>query len=87
MLFGILYNVSYRIVGGGEQDDDDLRHIVVSTTRPETIPGDVAIAVHPNDSRYSVIENKNFFSPPRNSFIRKLLGDMLKILFLVLIYQ
>lgn len=27
--------------------------IVVSTTRPETICGDVAIAVHPNDDRYS----------------------------------
>ena len=57
MLFGILYNVSYRIVGN-ERDNDDLGHIVVSTTRPETIPGDVAIAVHPKDSRYSVSEKE-----------------------------
>lgn len=25
----------------------------VATTRPETIPGDVALAVHPDDTRYS----------------------------------
>lgn len=28
--------------------------IVVSTTRPETIPGDRAVAVHPDDPRYKV---------------------------------
>lgn len=28
--------------------------VAVSTTRPETMLGDVAIAVHPNDPRYKV---------------------------------
>lgn len=28
--------------------------IVVGTTRPETLPGDVAVAVHPDDPRYTV---------------------------------
>ena len=27
----------------------------MGTTRPETLPGDVAVAVHPDDSRYTVI--------------------------------
>lgn len=34
------------------QLDDGAGEIVVSTTRPETIPGDRAIAVHPEDDRY-----------------------------------
>lgn len=28
--------------------------IVVGTTRPETLPGDVAVAIHPDDPRYTV---------------------------------
>ncbi len=32
--------------------DDPSRHIVVATTRPETMLGDTAIAVHPEDARY-----------------------------------
>jgi valyl-tRNA synthetase len=34
--------------------------IVVATTRPETMLGDTAIAVHPNDTRYHVC-----FLPPQ----------------------
>jgi valyl-tRNA synthetase len=41
---GFLYHFKYRIVGGGA--------VQVATTRPETILGDTAIAVHPNDERY-----------------------------------
>lgn len=48
--FGILYDVAYKIVG----TDDE---IVVSTTRPETILGDVAIAVNPLDERYAHFRN------------------------------
>lgn len=40
-----LYTVRYRLADG-----DD--YISISTARPETIPGDVAIAVNPNDERY-----------------------------------
>ncbi len=44
---GFLYQVRYEIVG------QPGRYIEVKTTRPETIPGDVAIAVHPEDPRYA----------------------------------
>lgn len=44
--FGHITDFSYRICG--QQTD-----IVVSTTRPETMLGDVAVAVHPDDMRYS----------------------------------
>lgn len=42
----MLHKFAYKLDGGDE--------IVVSTTRPETIPGDRAIAVHPDDKRYKV---------------------------------
>ena len=43
---GKLYYVRY------DAADDSGRSITVATTRPETIPGDVAIAVNPADERY-----------------------------------
>jgi valyl-tRNA synthetase len=43
---GKLYYVSYAAADGSG------RSITVATTRPETIPGDVAVAVNPNDERY-----------------------------------
>ncbi|MBC8514604.1 valine--tRNA ligase [bacterium] len=41
---GLLWTLSYQLVGGGE--------IRIATTRPETIFADVAIAVHPKDERF-----------------------------------
>lgn len=48
IIFGEITNVAYRVEGGSENDE-----IIVSTTRPETLLGDVAVAVHPDDDRYS----------------------------------
>jgi len=42
---GALYYVRYPLEGGGEA-------LTVATTRPETIFGDTALAVHPEDDRY-----------------------------------
>jgi valyl-tRNA synthetase len=41
---GLLYHFNYPMVNGG--------YIPVATTRPETILGDTAVAVHPDDPRY-----------------------------------
>ena len=43
---GTLYFFRYPVVGS-----DD--HLPVATTRPETILGDTAVAVHPEDDRYA----------------------------------
>ncbi|HWR39822.1 MAG TPA: valine--tRNA ligase [Patescibacteria group bacterium] len=43
---GHLYHVRYPIAGS------DGEYITVATTRPETILGDTAVAVHPEDARY-----------------------------------
>jgi valyl-tRNA synthetase len=55
---GLLYEISYPIDGGGE--------IVVATSRPETLFGDVAVMVNPTDTRYSHFIGKNVLLPLTN---------------------
>ncbi len=43
--------------------DDPSRHIVVATTRPETMLGDTAVAVHPDDPRYKDLIGKQVRLP------------------------
>lgn len=45
--FGAITSFAYQIEGSDER-------IIVATTRPETMLGDTAIAVHPDDTRYTV---------------------------------
>jgi valyl-tRNA synthetase len=54
---GTLYKVRYELA------DRPGEYIQVSTTRPETIPGDVAIAVHPEDPRYTGLIGKKVWRP------------------------
>ncbi len=54
---GTLYRVRYELV------NQPGRFIEVKTTRPETIPGDVAIAVHPDDPRYADIVGQMVWRP------------------------
>ena len=52
---GGMWDFAYPVEGGGE--------IVVSTTRPETMLGDTAVAVHPDDPRYSALVGKRVVHP------------------------
>ncbi|XP_024641988.1 valine--tRNA ligase, chloroplastic/mitochondrial 2 isoform X2 [Medicago truncatula] len=45
---GYMYHIRYRVAGGSRDD-----WLTVATTRPETLFGDVALAVNPKDERYS----------------------------------
>ena len=54
-----LYYVKYKIVG--EKD-----YLIVATTRPETILGDTAVCVNPNDERYSHLKGKSVIVPMVN---------------------
>ena len=51
-----LYYVKYKIEG--END-----YLTIATTRPETILGDSAICVNPNDNRYKNLKGKNIIVP------------------------
>jgi len=53
---GKLYHVAYPLADGSGQ-------ITVATTRPETILGDTAIAVHPDDPRYKDLVGRDVVLP------------------------
>ncbi|MDD4514057.1 valine--tRNA ligase [Massilibacteroides sp.] len=52
-----LYYLRYKIEG----DTDN--YIIVATTRPETILGDTAVCVNPNDPRYAFLKDKKVIVP------------------------
>jgi valyl-tRNA synthetase len=49
--FGVLVSFAYRVEGTNEE-------LIVATTRVETMLGDTAVAVHPNDERYKHLHGK-----------------------------
>ena len=51
-----LYHLKYKL-------EDSNEHIIIATVRPETIMGDAAICVHPNDERYKHLHGKFAFVP------------------------
>jgi len=54
---GRLWYINYPI------DNEPGRFITVATTRPETMLGDTAVAVHPEDTRYKKLIGKNVMLP------------------------
>ncbi|XP_039976792.1 valine--tRNA ligase, mitochondrial [Xiphias gladius] len=60
--FGTMLTFAYPIEGVDEE-------VAVSTTRPETMLGDVAIAVHPDDPRYQAVHGKQCRHPFTNRLL------------------
>jgi len=58
-----LYYVRYRIEGTEDQ------YVTVATTRPETILGDTAVCVNPNDPRFHHLVGKKVFVPLINRLV------------------
>ncbi|MDD4376084.1 MAG: valine--tRNA ligase [Clostridia bacterium] len=56
------WHIKYKL-----EDSDE--YIVIATTRPETMLGDTAIAVHPEDERYTKFVGKNVILPIANKKI------------------
>lgn len=56
-----LYYVKYPIYN--EDNKEDLKYLTIATTRPETMLGDTAVAVNPEDKRYSGIIGKKVILP------------------------
>ncbi|KAK9820072.1 hypothetical protein WJX72_005790 [[Myrmecia] bisecta] len=57
--FGVLTSFAYQLEDGSGE-------IVVATTRPETMLGDTAVAVHPDDKRYAHLHGKHVIHPLNN---------------------
>ena len=53
---GNLYHIAYRVVDSEET-------VIIATTRPETLMGDTAVAVHPEDERFNHLHGKKVVVP------------------------
>ncbi len=60
---GHLWHLRYPLEGKNFDPNDPSTYIVVATTRPETMLGDTAVAVHPDDDRYKTLIGKNAILP------------------------
>ncbi len=71
---GKLWHVSYPIKG-------EEGSIIIATTRPETMLGDVAVAVHPDDDRYKRLIGKMLILPLVNKEIPIVADDYVEMEF------
>ena len=67
-----LYFLKYKIVGTED-------YLSIATTRPETIFGDTAVAVNPNDKRYKELKNSKLIVPLVNREIPIVFDDSVEI--------
>ena len=62
---GHLWYVRYPVVGSasGVKGTLNVDYIMIATTRPETLPGDTAVAVNPSDERFTALVGKKVVLP------------------------
>ena len=60
---GKLYYIKYEVVDDTHHPSSITHHLVVATTRPETIFGDTAICINPNDERFAHLKGKKAIVP------------------------
>ncbi len=62
---GSLWYIKYPVVGSakGAAGEPYQDYVMVATTRPETLPGDTAVAVNPKDERYAHLVGKKVILP------------------------
>lgn len=70
--FGVIYDVAYPL-----DDTNSDVELIVSTTRPETMYADEALAIHPDDPRYTHLHNKHVVHPLTGRRLPILLDDEL----------
>ena len=58
---GHLWEIRYPVLGDGGKESGEF--ITVATTRPETMLGDTAVAIHPEDERYLHLHGKKLRMP------------------------
>ncbi len=68
---GVLYHINYPL---DENLGENLGHLTVATTRPETMLGDTALCIHPEDERYIHLIGKTVTVPLTNRKI-KIIAD------------
>ena len=59
---GFLYHIAYAVEGSDDK-------VIIATTRPETLLGDTAVCIHPEDERYTHLKGKRVIVPIANRSI------------------
>lgn len=77
---GHLWHLRYPLADGCKTADG-LDYLVVATTRPETMLGDAAIAVHPEDERYKSLIGRHVMLPLVNRLIPIVADDYVDLEF------
>ena len=67
-----LWHVKYKVVG-------EDKYLTIATTRPETMLGDTAVAVHPDDERYKDLIGKKCILPIMNKEIPIIADDFVEM--------
>ena len=70
--FGVLISFAYKVA------EDPNEEIVVATTRIETMLGDTAVAVHPEDDRYAKFHGKHILHPFNGKKLPIVLDEMVE---------
>jgi valyl-tRNA synthetase len=70
---GHLWEIRYPVLGDGGKETGG--YITVATTRPETMLGDTAVAIHPEDERYLHLHGKKLRLPLMNREIPVILDE------------
>ena len=80
---GKLFYVKYTLANDASENrgEDALDYVVVATSRPETIMGDVAICVNPNDERYMHLKGKKVLVPLINREIPVIFDEYIDMSF------
>jgi len=82
---GMLYYIKYPLKGSGGKGQGSGKgeedHVVVATTRPETMLGDVAIAVNPKDKRYKDIKDRVVILPILNRELKVICDPLVDMKF------
>jgi len=68
-----LWEIRYPVIGANGKDTGEF--LTVATTRPETMLGDVAVAIHPEDERYLHLHSKKLRLPLMNREIPIVLDE------------
>ena len=74
---GHLWTVRYPVVDDDGEATD--RHIDIATTRPETIPADTAVAVHPDDPRFADLVGRRVAVPTTGRTVPVIADDSIKM--------
>lgn len=76
---GSLWHFRYHFTDDAVKTQDGKNYLVVATTRPETLLGDTAVAVNPNDERYAHLIGKTITLPITNRVVPIVADDYVDI--------